>query len=151
MLSDSGDFVALIELFSVFLLSEFSSPPHCIVVVMTKPILVFSTETVGANTFSSAAADVRLLPQRAQQFNTRWNSKAKVSFSWVLCLLAYIFQRGNFANLHTCSMTLVTLHHLCSLPPSSRSCTKTNEHVCLALNFVHHLESMHHRRRFPRV
>ena len=47
------------------------------VVVMTKPILVFSTETVGANTFSSA--DVGYFLASFQPFNTHWNSKAKVS------------------------------------------------------------------------
>ena len=44
---------------------------------MTKPILVFSTETVGANTFSSA--DVGYFLASFQPFNTHWNSKAKVS------------------------------------------------------------------------
>ena len=75
--------MALIELFSVFLLSEFSSP-HCIVVVvLTKPILVFSTETVGANTFSSAAGSTI---QHPLEFESK-------SFLGSLSLLAYIFYR----------------------------------------------------------
>ena len=98
-----GDFVmALIELFSVFLLSEFSSP-HCIVVVvLTKPILVFSTETVGANTFSSAAGSTIQHP-------LEFESKSFLGSSGLH--LSPPMKRGNFANLHTCSKPQITLHY----------------------------------------
>ena len=117
-----GDFVmALIELFSVFLLSEFSSP-HCIVVVvLTKPILVFSTETVGANTFSSAAGSTI---QHPLEFESK-------SFLGSLSLLAYIFHRpwkGATLQIyiHVQSPKSPYITNVPFLPSS----TETKEHVC---------------------
>ena len=110
-----SDFVALIELFSVF---SFLSIPLLLlytVVVMTKPILVFSTETVGANTFSSA--DVGYFLASFQPFNTHWNSKAKVSSQ------------------HTCSKGQYQLFTL--IPPPSDWPWK----MAWLAKFVHHWES----------
>ena len=136
-----SDFVALIELFSVFLFSL--------------SLFFFSTlllwwQSPFWYSLLKLLEQIHFLQRRAQQFNTRRNSKAKVS--WVLCLSwPTSFTAHEKGQLCKFPYMFKDKSHVTLLMFPSSLLPQKPRNMYVILNFVHHLESMHQHRRFPRV